>query len=362
MGFLNATLLLDAQTSEGFSESTRFELGMVNLAKQVDSGSNQIILPSTREMLRTKSTARGTQIPAMKDQSPLVYTEPSFDIPANLAESAFYTVTPVSIASGLRYYPAMYDNNVIDRQTEINNRIDNVLYAMGKVKEGFISTFIETLKTQKLGYTTQASQNGGTYSFSEITKILSISKEAQQSNMFPHLENLMNNNEQGGSYSIVTSPGGLLGGLTNAMTYGQNNSKDNKWQQSMMSDSRRFESKNIDPSTDNFNGFIIRDGAFAMVESHPFDFRNNTVNGSKSWSISPVELPYIRSKCNIFTNSAATSAESVVYDGVSPADYNMKMTTYEEMLFWDTFYLVERYNSDRSTRPSDVVKIKGLTT
>jgi hypothetical protein len=40
----------------------------------------------------------------------------------------------------------------------------------------------------------------------------------------------------------------------------------------------------------------------------------------------------------------------------------MTMTHFQEMAIWNRFYIVFPYNSDLTTRVSDIVKLKGLTT
>jgi hypothetical protein len=143
------------------------------------------------------------------------------------------------------------------------------------------------------------------------------------------------------------------------MKYGANNTKDIAWAQSAMPAARRFRSDQLSPGSDNFTGFLVRDGALGLFENWPWDFRNGTMIAGKEWSITDVEMPYIKSRPNVYINREATEATSII----SPTtDSNLIMTHFEEMAIWDRFYVVYRYNSDLANRPNDIVKIKGLTT
>ena len=69
-------------------------------------------------------------------------------------------------------------------------------------------------------------------------------------------------------------------------------------------------------------------------------------------------MPFIQSRPNVFINTEATDASALVASG----NTNATMTHFQEMAFWDRFYVFYRYNSDLTTRQNDIVKISGLTT
>ncbi len=77
----------------------------------------------------------------------------------------------------------------------------------------------------------------------------------------------------------------------------------------------------------------------------------------KEWSMSDMELPFVRMRANVFTNLEATKAESLVSAG---RDTNLTMTHYQEMALWVRVYLFEEFNSDLTTRPNPVIKLSGL--
>ncbi len=359
MANLDATTWNDLQTTEGVAEDRRYPLGLVNGVKRATQGIGSYLLPSTIQALQTMSGARGQSIPVIKDGVPTVRMSASFDVPPNLLESDNYGFVAVDIFSGFRIYPTMFENNQIDKENYQRTIMDRVAYEMAKTKESVLAAKLEELKTQVLDYTAQSSQNTGTYSFTG-SDVLEIDKAAQKDAMYFHLNSLMEANDLGGNYNLVTSPNGIIASDVEAAKFGANNSENIQWNQTLLPMDRRHYSKEISVGSDVFNGWFFRDGAIGTVSNFPADFRGETVVGEKRWSVSDMELRYLRSRCNIYTNREATEATSIVKGG-SPVDTNLVMSHFEEMAIWDRFYIVYPYNSDRATRPSDVVKVKGLT-
>lgn len=359
MKHLDKTTWNDLQTTEGYSEKRFYHLGLVDAVKK-SSGFVDYLLPSTIKALETMSGARSVSVPFIKDKAVVVSQTPSFDVPANLLESDTYSFTAVDIVSGFRYYPAIFENNQIDEKQYLNTVMLNVADAMGKKKEEIIAAKLEELKTQKLEFIDQSNTNVGVYNFNETTDTLEVDKDGQNSAMFANLNAIMDANELSNSYNIVTSPNGLLGSVIEAQKYGVANQSNIQWNQTLLPMDSRFQSKTISVGDGNFQGWFIGDGEIGVISNFPYDFRANTVSGTKKWEVSDVELPRLRSRCNIYSNNEATDATSMVKEGANPQDSNLKMTTFKEQLIWDRFYLVHKANSDRVNRASGVVKIKGL--
>lgn len=357
MAYLDASVLNDFQAREAQNEKREANYGMLNLAKD-STPMVDFVPPSVQSQLSTMSGSRNAVLPVIKDQSVTVTTTPGFsNIPVNLGESGTYYFTAYDIFSGFRLYPASFENNQIDAQYYADQIMRNVLKGMATSKDNVIKTVLEARKTQQLGYTTQVSQGDGTFSFSTGTDTLTINKAAQKETMFYNLNQLMIANQLPGEYAIVTSPGGYVSNDVASALYGGQNSKNLEWQQAFMPSANRYVSDQITTSA-NFDGYLVRKGGIGTYSNFPWDFRNGTKFAGKEWSISDVELPYIKSQANIFINKEATEATSIV----SPnTDTNLTMTHFEEMAIWDRFYVVYRYNSDLSTRVNDVVKLVGAT-
>ena len=356
MSYLDSTTLNDFQAHEATNEKLEANYGMIDLAK--DSGvAIDYIPPTVRAMMNTLSASRNAKLPVLKDQVVTVTTTPGFsNIPVNLGEADSYYFTAFDVFSGFRLYPASFENNQIDGDWYKNNIIRNVLKACAVSIDDIIETQLEARKTQKLGFATQISQGDGTYNFNEGTDILEISKAAQKDTMFPNLEQLMLANQLPGGYRIVTSPAGLVVGDIEAMKFRENNSKNLNF--GLLSDDRRYISDQI-ATSNNFDGFLVRDGDIGIIENFPWDFRNGTNFGGKEWSITDVELPYTKMRANVYINKEATEATSIITPNT---DTNLKMTHFEEMAMWFRFYVPYRYNSALAARQNGIVKLNGLTT
>lgn len=359
MAYLDVTDLNDLQVTGAINEKRKFPLGVVDIAKDSTAATSEFISPSTKAEMARVSSIRGIKFPYLKDQTPSVVTTPGFSfIPSNLPESGEYSFTAVDIFSGFRHYPAQHESNVMESEWVKKEVMNNVLYQMGKKKEELIASVFETQKTQLLGYTEEVSATSGDYAFDGTPDILKIKKAAQEETMFSSLESLMNANDLGGTYRIVTQPAGLTRQKIENAKYGTANDK-NLQALEFFDNSRIYESKQLTSSV-KFDGYLVRDGAIGLVSNHPYDFRAGTSFAGKQWSVSDVELPWLRSRANVYVNNEATEGTALVNAG-SPADSNMKMTHFSEMAIWDRFFIVHRVNSDLSTRANDIVKVQGLT-
>lgn len=360
MAYLDATDWNDIQDTSASNEKRFAQLGIVDAVKESTPFADYMS-PSAIEKLRSASGLRNVQIPVIKDQTVTVTTTPGFSfIPDNLPESAQYAFSAVDVFSGFRHYPAQFANNVMDEAYTKEQVMKNVAYGIGNQIESLLATTLESRKTQLLNYTTQVSQSsgGGTYSFNGTTDTLEINKAAQQETMFAAMNELMEANELGGNYRVVTSRAGLSVQMTEALKYGISNDK-NYQALGFMGMDRIHQSGNISAGSDIFNGWFMRDGAIGMIENFPYDFRNGTEIAGKKWSITDMELPFARMRANVYVNNEATDATALVGAGT---DSNMIMTQFQEMAVWVRFYIVYRYNSDLTTRANDIVKIKGTTT
>jgi hypothetical protein len=362
MAFLDATVWLDWQDTNAQNEKRFSEQGIVNLTKN-STAFTDYISPSARDRFATFSDPRQIKIPVIVDQEVTVVTTPGFEfIPDNLTESQEYSFTVFDFFSGFRHYPAKYENNTLDAEFDRNVKMTNVSNALADKMEEILLTQLEARKSQLLDFTTQVNQSsgGGTYTFNGGTQTLEIDKAAQQETMFVNLNELMRANKLQGSYSVVNSPAGLAVQKQEAVKFGVANTKNIR-DLGMIPAEDMHQSHNISAGSDVFNGFWVRDGAIGMFPNFPWDFRNGTTTGGgEQWSISPVELPFTRTKANIYTNKFSANATNLVSG--SPSDSNLIMTAGEEMAIWIRIYVVYRFNSDLATRAQDIVKIKGLTT
>lgn len=359
MANLDATLWNDIQSSNATNEKRFSQLGVVDLAAD-STAAIDFILPSDIERMNTLSSLRKPLFPVIKDQTVTVNSTPGFNfIPSNLPTTDQYTFVAYDVFSGLRHYPSAYANNSVDGQYALQQLMLNVAYAMGKAKEDILVTQLEARKTQVLsaGSLVAVSQGDGAYTFNTSTDTLTVTKAAQKETMFFNLSALMEANELGGNYRIVTTRGGLSVQKAEQLKYNVSNNK-NLNALGMFPLDQMYETAAISQGSDVFSGFIVRDGSFGFIPNFPNDFFIGTSFGAHSWSISDMELPFIRSRANIYVNKEATNATSIVTTGT---DSNLIMTHVQEMAIWDRFFVVYRYNSDLATRANDIVKVVGAT-
>jgi len=358
MAYLTSTVLDDLQVTGGQDEARDGNYGIIDFAKasttKVDYVNSMVITE-----LQKMSGAREADLPVIKDGSVTIGTTPGFaNIPINLQETATIAYTAYDVVSGMRLYPSTFDNNAVAIQNYIDANTKKILRGCATTAEGIIETVMETRKTTLLGSTTQVSQGDGTFSFNAGTDVLEINKAAQDDTMFSYLHTLMRANLLGGEYGIITNTAGLAFNTVDAEKYQLYQEVYKKWDQAKLPLGLRYESDQISAGSDVFQGWLARMGSVGIVNNFPFDFRMGTEVNSKKWSVSNAELPYIKMRANVFTNSEAVDATALV----TASDTNAIMTTFEEMMVWFRFYVLYPYNSDLSTRASDIVKITGLTT
>lgn len=356
--YLDLTVLNDFQAKEATNEKREANYGMLDLVKD-STPFVDYIPPSVQEKLSMISASRNAVLPYMKDQAVTVTNTPGFqNIPVNLGEAGTYLFSAYDIFSGFRLYPASFENNQMDGAWWAEQTLKNVLKAMAVAKDDVMETVLEARKTQLLNFTAQISQGTGTFTFDTGTDTLNITKAAQGDIMPVQLKQLMQANQLGGEYRIVTSPGGLILSETEAFKNQDPQAIQKLWAQSAITPDRRYVSDQLSPGSDNFSGFYVRDGAIGAYSNWPWDFRNATELAGKKWDVSDVEMPYIKSRPNVYVNSEATEATSIITPNT---DSNLIMTAWEEIALWDRFYVVYRVNSDLTTRVNDIVKLTGLT-
>lgn len=355
MAYLSATDLNDLQELGGKDESRYSQVGLVDAAKD-STEFLDFIAPGQIEAMQKLSSVRNFQNVVITDETPTVVTTPGFNfIPTNLPTSAQYTFTAVDIFSGFRFYPASYEDNAIDMEWEKRNRMKKILYQMAITKEGLIQTVMESRKTQIFAGSAQVTAaSAGTINFNTGTDTLDINLAAQTDTMFNNIQAMFEINELPGMLRYITNRGGLQPQFVNALKYGAGNDR-NLQALGLPDPGRYYQTGTVAAGSDVFNGYVFRDGAIGLIENFPFDFRNGTNFAGKEWSVSDMEMPWTRSRINVYVDNQAAEATSLINSS------NMKMTHFQEMALWDRFFIVFPYNSDLTTRANDIVKISGAT-
>lgn len=353
---LDATLLNNLQGVNTFSESRYAELGLVDLAKN-STRAVDWISPDEVQKLAEMSSLRNMELPTIVDGEFTVTSVPGFDIPANLSTSGKNTPLAFDIFTGFRHYPALYSNNMVKGEFDLNHKMKKACYGLGKALESILAARFEARKTQVLPLgTAQVSDGSATFTFNTSTDTLEISKAAQKELMFSNLNRIAEANEIGGDYEIVTSRAGTALARNEFAKYGQNNDK-NLQSLGFITPDKLHETGNLSPGSNNFNGYYVRNGSIGLYENFPADFRMGTKVGSREWSISDMELPFVKMRANVHVNREPSKAEALVTAG---RDTNLTMTHFEEMALWVRVIIFEEFNSDLTTRPNPIIKLAGL--
>jgi hypothetical protein len=358
MSYINATRWNDLQVGGNLDQKRYPELGAVNAA-YASTPSVDYISPSVQENLSKISSQRKIQIPTFLDGTVVVNQTPGYNnIPSNLLESKNFTISAYDIFSGFRHYESTFDNNQVDSQDAIDVKMKRVAYEMAKVKEQIIISVLEQNKSQVINFTEQVSPSTGDYSFNSGTDILTMKRAVQDETMFYTLEALAEANEIMGSGRVITNRGGLVRQKVEALKYGAGNDQ-NLQSLGFYGADQMHQSSQISAGSDMLNGYYLKDGAIGLYSNFPYEFRNGKELSDRKWTVSDMELPFLKSRCNIYTNEGATDSSALVGLNNGNLDSNTIMSTFSEMAIWDRFYVVTTPNEDIATRSNDIFKIKG---
>lgn len=356
MSLLDATVLNTFQDTLTADEKRYDKQGLI---KGVTANTVKVeyISPALKEKMKTFSSERDFEIPVIKEGEATVSTTPGFDnIPENLLTSDKYGFTAVDIFSGFHHYPAQYAENLVEEQFAINVKLKRALYACANSAEDAILTVLNNNKTQQLSYLTQANAGDGTFIFDTgATNVLSVNKAGLKDTLYFDYNNITSNNELYEDNLLITSKGGTNEIIKQMNKYGVANSENLNWASELISKGKIYETQNIAPESDIFNGYLLQEGAVGVYPNFPFDFRKGSKVGTKEWSVSSTDLPFMNMKANIIIDRNAVDATAKIGRGSDST-----MTTSESMGIWFRFYITHPYNSAPSTRVSEIIKIKAL--
>ena len=351
--FIDFSILNAYQDRITQTEKEKQRYGLIECL-QHNSPMNKVLTPTLRAHLQTVE-GRTTEYTGLKEDVITTTTVESFTIPAHLSDSEQKTLTSVSIFSGFQVYPAWFQNNTIAMEDYMANKFDEVFAAMAAAKETQIANLLNTYKTHVWAGETQVNNGDGTFTFQVATDDLDINLAAQKDVMYSNLKTLFRINKKVGAYNAVINEGGWNLALNEIFKFGQMNQENRQFAENQLP--LYFETLGIAPGSDQFIGYMMRDGAIGSVQNYPFDFRTGTNVDSKVWGVMDSPAPYIGERLNVYNNKEAVDA-SALGDTTS----HLKMTSMEEWGFLDKFFLVSNYNSDLTTRVNDILKIIGLTT
>jgi len=351
--FIDFSVLNAYQDKITQTEKESQKYGLIECLKH-NSPMNKVLTPSLRAHLQTVE-GRTTEYTGLKEDVITTTSVESFTIPSHLSDSEQKTLTSVSIFSGFQIYPAWFENNTIAMEDYMTNKFDEVFSAMASAKETQIANLLNAYKTQVWDGIVQVNNGDGTFAFDTSNDWLTVNLAAQKDVMYSNLKTLFRINKKVGGYNAVINEGGWNLALNEIFKFGQMNNENRQFAENQLP--KYFESLGIAPGSDQFLGYMMRDGAIGSVQNYPFDFRTGSNVDSKVWGVMDTPAPYIGERLNVYNNKEAVNASSL-----GDTTSHLKMTTMEEWGFLDKFFLVSNYNSDLTARVNEILKIKGLTT
>jgi len=288
-----------------------------------------------------KVQGRDTRIPAIKKGSISPVTAASYNLQLNLPETAYSTVTLVTLMVSWGIFPEDWENQHIDKEQILANRVKECDEALALAYEAYLYTHLNTYRTKVW---TDDSDLG--FSFDAAADILQVSKDAQfNDSFFANLATLARvNNWNSDTASFITNP--AAGHMYNRMAQlGAANAMNLQFQQLPL----RFESLRVTNTAGyRWSGFLCEAGAVGVVENYTLPFRiAKEVMGGK-FEISPVALPMLGHKVGLYEELGAKASSQ-----------NGAMSWVDKYAMIHSFFLLKNYNSDDTTRVSNIVRIDG---
>lgn len=352
MAHIDLSYLYNIQTRIAQDEFRAGEYGVIGLAKK-STAAFPLLSPELRNYVATLE-GRSIDIPALTKDTITVTTSESYTIPEHLSVSAVTSFSLVKIFSGFRVYPQNFVNNMISEQQYTENKMLEVMEAMANEKESQILTVLSNRKSQVVNGVTQINGGDGTFTYQGATDQLDLDKASQKDMPLTNLTKLMQINKFRPPYSLVANTGGLNLSQNEILKYGAQNSKD------LTANNRMpialFESNNISAGSDQFVGYLIKDGAIAVMQNYPSNFRNGLQIGSKRFSVMDMPAPFVGEPLNVFYNEDTIDASAV---GTTTG--HMAMSWYKEYAFLDSFVIFYSYNSAIASNANDIIKLVGKT-
>jgi len=340
---LDLTYFNSFQVQSSQTEVRDERFGLIPFGKEIDMGASWLDTRYRSEM--STNADRAIDLAAIKDDVITVSTQESFNWPNNFSESEKYSVTKYTIAAGFKVPLYIWGNSMVTQQNYFDDKYKKLFRAMAKKKCEIMETFLEAQKTQVF------SVAGAPTGYSFAANKLTVTNAAQTFIMFDTIRTLMEQNNLNDDIAMVASYG--LKHATNQLKpYGTNNEKNLINQMPIQT---FFDGQITVGGANRFNGFVAQKGAFAMVPNFTPEFLSGANLADCAWGITNFAAPYLNEQVMVFQERAKSDNNS--FSASSLTDHAMSIMMGE--YFIHKFYLVQKYNSDLTTRVNDIVKIEG---
>jgi hypothetical protein len=315
--------------------------GALNLFHRQTKGVSSFI----SDDLKTKfgaSFGNTVRIPVINNKSVSIRTTRPLIIPDDENTSALYTVTPVTFAYGFTMYPAQHYNNDIDYQRDFNAKYAAMIVAMSAAIEAAAEGAIDLAKTQVFNVVTGGHTVAGNV-VSE-TGIASL----KDSYILADLQPIMAGNDFPGLNLHILGNQGFRSVLNRLDTFGEFNEQN----KTFMYQNNEFSFTNaISDATDKVaTGYAIEPGQLGMVTRVEPDseYRTNLPDGHQ-WG--KVLVPGLELEFGTYMYREAVDAS-----GLNASTTGLTRTSKIAMDFAIDIAFITKYNSNRATLPSGVLK------
>lgn len=340
--YLDQTALLAYQSAEKAEEerfASRFGL---RAAIMQDTNNIPWLTDKLKAYLRQVQT-RDVRIPAIKKDSITAATVASYNLPLNLPETDYTTLTLNTLMVSFGIYPEDYENQHVSMQQILANRYRECDEALVLAFEALVNTHLSTYKTQ-VWNGDDASEG---FTFDEAIDTLEVSLAASKDDtLFSMLQTLANyNNWNGDTAYLVANP--LVGVMYNKIAqYGAGNSK-NLLAQNLP---QKFESSRVTNTTDaRWTGYLVERGSIGVAPNYTLPFRTQKEVMGGKFDISDQPLPMLGDRVGLY-----------VEEGAKASSINGNMSWVDKYAMVYSFFLLKNYNSSPSTQVGNILKIDAL--
>lgn len=294
-----------------------------------------------------KLESRTTELPAFKEQTIITSSSESYIIPSNLSESAVQSISLVTIFAGFRQYPELFVNNLASKEADFMKRLEEVSKAMALRLEQYQDSHLDTNKSQVWNGTTQAG-----YTFNAGTDTLEVTLAQQKDRMWDFIKTMAAQNNWSEDMLTMAATYGVNYTLSEYAKYKTFNEKD-----LITQDIPEINNSNRVSLTSGkrWTGYLLEPGAVGLLPNYTLPFRESKNIKGSQFGISSMELPGLGYQVGTYVNEEKVDASGIA----SGINSDAKMSWYEEYGFIFKFALLNRYNSDPTSRVSHVLKIDG---
>lgn len=288
-----------------------------------------------------KVQGQTVSVPAIKKDTITTASVMSYDVPLNLPETAYTSLTMVNLSVGYGMYPEDHENGTVSREVIEQNRIKECDEALAKALENLLDTHLDTYKSAVW----DGADSDMGYSFDTGDDVLEISKDAQfNQSMFAELQTMANINNWDGDNAIFVANHGAGFIYNKIAQLGAGNAKNLQFQNLPQA---FFSSRVTNSSSDDrWTGYLVEPGSVGIVPNYTLPFRQQKqgIPGT-AYGITAGALPMLGDRVMMLQQQQQASSR------------NGNVSWVESTAFFYNFFLLKKYNSAPTTTVGNILKM-----